>query len=87
MSADIEAQLTRIWRELIQLDNIDREDDFFDLCGNSLVAMRLFERIEETIRREVNIEDLVRYPTIASMSAYLAGKDAPTCPDIAPGGK
>ena len=74
MPGEIEKQLAGIWRELIGLDHIDREDDFFDLCGNSLVAMRLFESMEETFRLPINIEDLVRYPTVASMSAYLSGQ-------------
>jgi pyochelin synthetase len=69
----LEEKLAVIWQELIELDHVSREDDFFELCGNSLVAMRLFERMEEMFCRPVNIEDLVRYPTIASMSAYLYG--------------
>lgn len=72
MRGEIENKLAVIWRELIELDHVSREDDFFDLCGNSLVAMRLFERMENTFHLPINIEDLVRYPTIASMSAYLS---------------
>ena len=85
MLDEIEEKLTRIWLELIGLERVGREDDFFDLCGNSLVAMRLFERMEETFCRPINIEDLVHYPTIASMSAYLAwpgSGEAPGNPSI-----
>ena len=85
MLDEIEEKLTRIWLELIGLEQVGREDDFFDLCGNSLVAMRLFERMEETFCRPINIEDLVHYPTIAAMSAHLtrlASGETPGNPSI-----
>ena len=72
MPDEIEEKLTQIWTDLIGLDKVDREDDFFELCGNSLVAMRLFERMQETFRCPIDVEDLVNYPTIASMSAHLS---------------
>ncbi|MER5199773.1 non-ribosomal peptide synthetase/type I polyketide synthase [Streptomyces sp. NPDC002755] len=43
-----EQQLALIWRELLALDSVSREDDFFDLGGDSLLVLQVFARLAET---------------------------------------
>jgi len=42
---DLERQLVVIWQELLSLQHVGIEDDFFALGGHSLLAVRLFERV------------------------------------------
>ncbi|WP_371673832.1 amino acid adenylation domain-containing protein [Streptomyces sp. NBC_00289] len=42
-----ERQLAVIWRELLEIDSVCREDDFFDLGGDSLLVLQVFARLGE----------------------------------------
>lgn len=47
-SPSTEEQLAVIWRELLDLDAVSPEDDFFDLGGDSLLVLQVFARLGET---------------------------------------
>ncbi|MBQ0853813.1 amino acid adenylation domain-containing protein [Streptomyces sp. BH-SS-21] len=42
-----ELQLAAIWAELLEVDAVSREDDFFDLGGDSLLVLQVFARLGE----------------------------------------
>jgi amino acid adenylation domain-containing protein len=63
--------LRGIWRELLQVENIHRDDNFFDLGGHSLVLVRLRSKLLEIFHQEFAITELFRYPTISSLAARL----------------
>ncbi|MFH8466958.1 amino acid adenylation domain-containing protein [Streptomyces sp. NPDC017991] len=43
-----ERQLASVWSELLEVDAVFREDDFFDLGGDSLLVLQVFARLSET---------------------------------------
>lgn len=43
----LEAKLMKIWQEVLNIPSVRATDDFFDLGGNSLLAVRLMARIEQ----------------------------------------
>ncbi|MHC9084466.1 acyl carrier protein [Luteimonas sp. RIT-PG2_3] len=44
-----------IWSELLEIDDIDVRDTFFDLGGHSLLAMSMIERIEQATGTRLNL--------------------------------
>lgn len=66
--------VTGLWREVLGIQNIKPDANFFDLGGHSLLAVKLFSRIyEETgIRREM--ATIFKAPTIAALAADLSGE-------------
>jgi len=80
----IEKTLAEMWRELLGLDRVGRNDDFFELGGQSLIAVRLFGRIRKTFSVQLELASLFEAPTIASCASLLAerlgvsDKDEPT---------
>jgi acyl carrier protein len=42
--------VTRIWCEILEIDDTDADEDFFTLGGNSLLAVKLVERLEKEFR-------------------------------------
>ncbi|MFD6291152.1 amino acid adenylation domain-containing protein [Streptomyces sp. NPDC060205] len=46
-ATDTERQLAVIWSELLDVDAVSREDDFFDLGGDSLLVLQVFARLGE----------------------------------------
>src|SRR5262249_5516923 len=47
------------------------DDNFFDLGGPSLSALRLLNRVRSVLRAEADIRPLVPAPTVAGLSAVL----------------
>jgi acetoacetyl-CoA synthetase len=73
--------LTPIWERLLQRSPISAEDNFFDLGGDSLLAVQLFAEIERECGRDLVPVTIYCAPTIATLSAVL---DEPTAPRFPP---
>ncbi|MFL0800289.1 MAG: SDR family NAD(P)-dependent oxidoreductase [Agarilytica sp.] len=68
---DIEKTLVGFWEELLGVDQVGVEDSFFDLGGHSLVAVRLFAKIQQTYDVDYPISILFEAPTITACAAML----------------
>ncbi len=44
---DIECKLAAIWQDLLGVNSVSRQDDFFELGGNSLLSVRLLIEIQD----------------------------------------
>jgi acyl transferase domain-containing protein/thioesterase domain-containing protein len=68
---DIERTLVGYWQELLGVEQVGVEDNFFDLGGHSLVAVRLFAKIKTTYRVDYPISILFEAPTVARCAALI----------------
>ncbi len=68
---DIEKTLVGFWEELLGVDQVGVEDSFFDLGGHSLVAVRLFAKIQQTYNVDYPISILFEAPTISACAEML----------------
>jgi acyl transferase domain-containing protein/thioesterase domain-containing protein/acyl carrier protein len=67
----IERDLAAIWKEMLGVQQVSIDDDFFELGGQSLIAMRLFNRIRKEHGVELPLSVLFQAPTIAATAALL----------------
>ena len=66
-----EEALAAIWRRVLVKDRIGRDDDFFDLGGDSLTTLELMFAIEETMGAELPVTAIFAAPTIARLGAAI----------------
>ncbi|MBN2167153.1 MAG: amino acid adenylation domain-containing protein [Marinilabiliaceae bacterium] len=69
--SDYEMKLLIIWKEILKVEIIGVEDNFFDVGGNSLLALRLIMRINEIFILSENVITIMEHPTVRLYSNYL----------------
>ncbi|MDP9140138.1 MAG: amino acid adenylation domain-containing protein [Pseudomonadota bacterium] len=67
--------LTSIWSSILGIPEPKVDDNFFEIGGHSLLAVRLLVRIEAEFGRQLSLATLFRNPTIAEQAVLLV--DAP----------
>ena len=67
----VEEILCGLFAEVLGLDQVSAEDSFFDLGGDSLLAMRLIARVRELLDVDVKVRALFSAPTPAGVAAFL----------------
>jgi hypothetical protein len=70
-STDVEAVIAEIWGEVLNLDRIGVDDDFFALGGHSLLATRVVNRLELLTELDVSLQHFFRIPTVAGLSKHV----------------
>ncbi|MGC2529867.1 MAG: alpha/beta fold hydrolase [Candidatus Acidiferrum sp.] len=73
--------LTPIWESVLGCSPIGIDDNFFDLGGDSSLALKLFTKIAEECGRELPPVMIYQAPTIAALAAAL---EQPSLPPFAP---
>jgi acyl carrier protein len=63
-----EEQLSRVFADALGVENVGIDDDFFQLGGNSLLAINLIAKLRKELDAEVAIRDLFQAPTIAQLA-------------------
>ncbi|MCM3340482.1 amino acid adenylation domain-containing protein [Paenibacillus sp. MER TA 81-3] len=69
----LEAQLARIWQEVLGLPDVSVKDNFFDLGGHSLRATTLASKVFKEMHINLPLRDVFRYPTIEELAELIAG--------------
>jgi acyl carrier protein len=70
--------LVDLWKRILRTDDITIDDDFFDVGGNSLSAIRLLPAIEQHFGVEPHISLVFDHPTPRQMAVALATIGAKT---------
>jgi amino acid adenylation domain-containing protein len=73
---ELEHQIAEIWQEVLKVERVGMDDNFFDLGGHSLALVQVQRRIKALLAREISVIDLFRTPTVAALTRYLSGPEA-----------
>jgi aryl carrier-like protein len=82
-----EEQVADIWRTLLRVERVGRDDNFFDLGGHSLLLVQLQNRLHSRFGSKPTLNELFKRPTIAGIAGLLhpASRSGPP-PLIVPAG-
>ncbi len=71
-NTETQARLAEIFAEVLRLERVGINHNFFELGGNSLLAMRIVSRIKNALQVEVSFTDLIAHaPTVAALSSLI----------------
>jgi amino acid adenylation domain-containing protein len=73
----LESLIMGVWRDLLRVTHVSLEDNFFDLGGTSLLAVRMLLDLERIFSRRLPVALILRSPTPAGLAASIdeAGDD------------
>ncbi len=74
--------LTSIWQRVLQLQSVGVNDNFFDLGGDSSLALQLFNEIAQACDRELPPVTIYQAPTISALAALLEQPTTPRFPTL-----
>ena len=81
----LEAQLTQIWQDVLQLPAISTVANYFEIGGHSLQAVTLFAAIEKRLKVRLPVSLLFEAPTIGQLAAVMRQRGAvPRRPSLVP---
>ncbi len=75
---DIEQALTNIWQETLGIGKVSFNDNFFDLGGSSLMAVRVFAEIEKIFGKRLPLATLIQAPTVEQLADIMRCGELPS---------
>ncbi len=73
---ELERSLQSIWEEVLGVEHVNLDDDFFEIGGDSMRAARMFVELDRRLGIDRPLSLLAEAPTIASLAPMLGGDDA-----------
>ncbi|HEX8275647.1 MAG TPA: phosphopantetheine-binding protein [Longimicrobiaceae bacterium] len=67
----LEASLCAIWAEVLEVERVGIRDDFLELGGSSVQAMRVLLRVLDDLDAEVALPSLFRLGTVEELARHL----------------
>ncbi|HXO19982.1 MAG TPA: amino acid adenylation domain-containing protein [Thermoanaerobaculia bacterium] len=69
--SEAEGMVFEIWQELLGVERVGADDNFFALGGRSLLLLPLQERLQERFGVKVPVVELFKFPTAGSLASHL----------------
>lgn len=68
---DLEREIADLWQNELGIEQIGRTDDFFELGGDSLIAIRLNARLRESLQVNLTVRSIYDQPTVGSLARHV----------------
>ncbi|MEM9482216.1 MAG: amino acid adenylation domain-containing protein, partial [Cyanobacteria bacterium P01_F01_bin.116] len=68
----IERRIASIWQEILQLEKVSTNANFFHLGGHSLLLVKMQILLNKDLNQNLNVVDLFQYPTIKLLANYIS---------------
>ena len=66
-----EVELAGIWQEMLEVERVGVDDDFFGLGGHSLLGIRILVEVERRMGVRLGLGDLFNHPTVGQLSGCM----------------
>ena len=70
-SSNIEQKIANIWRDILGIEQIGVNDDFFELGGNSLISVQLTSKLRESFDVELPLAQFLEAPTVEKLATII----------------
>ncbi|WDV47398.1 amino acid adenylation domain-containing protein [Clostridiaceae bacterium M8S5] len=74
-NSDIQQRIIKIWKEVLDIDDLGIDDDFFELGGDSLSAQKIVQKIKKEFKEKISINAIIKKGTARKLSELLQKND------------
>jgi acyl carrier protein len=67
----VEEKLSAIWADVLRVEKVGIEENFFDLGGHSLLAIQVMARVRDTFQVEIPLRSLFEALTVAALAEEI----------------
>ncbi len=78
--APFEELVAGVWREVLGVEAVGRDDNFFDVGGHSMLVALVHARLREALAVDLGMLDLFNHPTVRALAAHLGETMAAAAP-------
>ncbi len=75
---ETEQALCQIWKDILNLESVSRTDNFFDIGGHSLLALRMIEQVNKTLNFRLNARTVILEPLFEIAAQIVENQDSVT---------
>jgi amino acid adenylation domain-containing protein len=68
----IERTIATVWQEVLRVEKVGTDDNFFDLGGHSLLMVQVHSKLREVFNKEISLIEMFRNPTVGSLAKYFS---------------
>ncbi|RDD80600.1 thioesterase domain-containing protein, partial [Dyella tabacisoli] len=80
-----EQVIAEIWADLLHIEKVGVQDEFFALGGHSLLAVQMVSQLRKRGAMDIELRDLFSHPTLGALAAFVdSNKTAPRHPNLVP---
>lgn len=70
-ATELEQTIASVWQDVLKLDRVGTNSNFFDLGGHSMLMAEVHEKLHTSLDTEISMLDLFKYPTISDLASYV----------------
>jgi natural product biosynthesis luciferase-like monooxygenase protein/FkbM family methyltransferase len=70
--SDVERIISGVFEEILDLETVGVDDNFFDLGGNSVLIVEANSRLRSALGRSISVVKMFRHPTVRALAHHLA---------------
>jgi len=71
--SELEQTIASIWQEMLRVERVGLDDNFFDLGGHSLLVVQMRNRIRASLGRDLPVTAFFQFPTVRALAGHLGG--------------
>ena len=69
---EIEQKIAAVWQEILKLNSVGRDDNFFEVGGHSLLLIQVNQKLNAALNVELSMLEMFQYPTIRALGESLS---------------
>ena len=70
----LEKPIQKIWCDVLNMENVGRDDNFFDLGGHSILLGIVQDKINKKLQQNLTLMDMFVNPTVQALAEYILNK-------------
>ena len=74
----VEKLIADVWHNILLLEKVGLDDNFFDLGGNSLRLVQVWQKLQIIFTKKISMVEMFQHPTVRTLGQLLNEQESQT---------